>query len=116
MAKAENFDKWVSGPSQSRLGRTCCTCAYGPEVKEIIRRFMEKRISGETRKRNSELYRWLCDNYGYNLRENTLGGHMRRCEPELYKQLRTADIKNGLALGPSKIDENLGRYKGDKTD
>lgn len=108
--KSENLKSWMCEPSKMRVGKRCETCEYGEDIKEHIRAFMRHRIAGKTRKRNSELVVWLREHFGYKLQVNTLSRHMRVCESDLYVEMRKADIKYKMALGPSKIDRSLGRW------
>lgn len=108
--KGESLENWMCEPSKRRIGKRCETCEHGEEIKEHIRMFMRHRIAGKTRKRNSELVVWLRENFDYKQKVNTLCRHMRVCESELYVEMRKADIKYKMALGPSKIDNSLGRW------
>ena len=92
----------------------CQTCAYGEEVRNIIRQFMAARAEGKTRRPNRDLHDYLTDpenGINYHLGDSALNTHMRRCEKDLYQKMRAADVRNGLARGPHSVTEPAPKKK-----
>ena len=109
IALPTDFDSWVGTPPTSKPGKACVTCAYGQAVIDCVKKFMQARIDGKTRKRNTELKEWMAVNLSYTYAVGTLNRHIRECEPELYEQMRRADIAFKMVLGPCKLDKGMGR-------
>lgn len=108
MAKAQDnrFKNWLEKSVGRKQSLVCQTCAYGEEVRELIRQFMIARAEGKTRRPNRDLHDYLTDpenGINYHLGDSALNTHMRRCERELHKRMRAADVRNGLARGPHNV-------------
>jgi hypothetical protein len=103
------FNDWLDEPPPANKSRSCETCRYGDDLNNLVRAYMQRRIDGTTQKRNIDLHRKLKELFNYHLGDSALSRHMRVCEKDLYEKMRATDIELGLARGPSKLDEKLGR-------